>query len=94
MEFFVIYFTQGESWQEGKPIWEQDLDLHKEYWLKYRQEGKVLAGGPFMDHSGGIVILEVKDVEEATDLASNDPAVVEKIFNAKIHPWQPLAKNF
>jgi uncharacterized protein YciI len=94
MEYFVIYFTQGEEWIKGKPIGEQGLQQHLEYWLKYGEEGKVLAGGPFMDSSGGIMVLEVKDVEEAKNLVSKDPAVTDKKLKPEIHQWRPVINNF
>ncbi|NNU84764.1 hypothetical protein ETC01_15895 [Geobacillus sp. NFOSA3] len=30
-----------------------------------------------MDHTGGMVIVEVKSVEEVVEIAKNDPAVLE-----------------
>ncbi|SDX57769.1 Uncharacterized conserved protein YciI, contains a putative active-site phosphohistidine [Marininema mesophilum] len=95
MGYSVIYFTQGANWNHDKPVWEQDLSSHQEYWSKYRlAENKVLAAGPFMDHMGGMIILEIEDMEEATELAKNDPAVTGGIFNYKVHPWNPLSKKF
>ena len=34
-----------------------------------------------MDDTGGLIILEVENIEEATRLANADPAVIEKYFN-------------
>ncbi|WP_242221050.1 YciI family protein [Bacillus cereus group sp. BfR-BA-01380] len=93
MNYFVILFTQGENWEQGKHIWEQDLEEHKVYWAQHRTE-KVVAGGPFIDDTGGMIILEVESLEEAKELASCDPAVSNNIFHANVHPWHPISKKF
>ena len=95
MTYFVILFQQGENWKKEKKIWEQDLKQHKVYWGTYREEhNKVIGAGPFMDDTGGLIILEVENIEEATRLANADPAVIAKVFQPTIHPWQPLSKKF
>lgn len=93
MNYFAILFTQGENWEKGKHIWEQDLEEHKVYWTQHRK-GKVIAGGPFMDDTGGLIIVEVESLEEAKELASYDPAVSNKIFHANVHPWRLVSKKF
>ncbi|MEZ7172697.1 YciI family protein [Sporosarcina sp. OR05] len=57
-------------------------------------EGILVAGGPFMDHTGGLIILEVESLEDAKRFASNDPAVIEEKFEATIFPWEPLEGIF
>ena len=47
-----------------------------------------------MDHTGGLIILEVDNMAEAQDFADNDPAVIEKKFEAAIYPWEPLEGIF
>lgn len=93
MNYFAILFTQGENWEKGKHIWEQDVEQHKIYWTQHRKE-KVIAGGPFMDDTGGLIIVEVESLEEAKELASYDPAVSNKIFHANVHPWRLVSKKF
>ncbi|TCP65783.1 YciI family protein [Baia soyae] len=95
MEYSVVIFGHGENWEQDKPIWEQDLKPHQEYWRNYRlAEDKIIGGGPFMDHSGGMVILEVEDLEEATKLVQKDPAVEMGLFSFKVHPWHLLSQKF
>ncbi|SFI06588.1 MULTISPECIES: YciI family protein [unclassified Bacillus (in: firmicutes)] len=93
MNYFAILFTQGENWEKGKHIWEQDVEQHKIYWTQHRKE-KVIAGGPFMDDTGDLIIVEVESLEEAKELASYDPAVSNKIFHANVHPWRLVSKKF
>ncbi len=47
-----------------------------------------------MDHTGGLIILEVNSLEDAQHFADNDPAVIEEKFEATIYPWEPLEGIF
>lgn len=91
---FVVYFTTGKAWLPGKPHWEQGLVPHRHYVKKALAEGILIAGGPFMDQTGGLIILEVDCLEDAKRFADNDPAVIEEKFEAHIHPWEPLEGIF
>ncbi|MCG3087205.1 YciI family protein [Sporosarcina cyprini] len=91
---FVIHFTTGSAWEQGQPHWKQGLVPHREYVREALAKGILIAGGPFMDHTGGLIILEVDNMAEAQDFADNDPAVIEKKFEAAIYPWEPLEGIF
>ncbi|MBO1583350.1 MULTISPECIES: YciI family protein [Bacillus] len=95
MNYFVILFTQGENWEQGKRIWEQDLEKHRDFWREYREKtDKVIGAGPFTDDAGGMIILEIESLDEATRIVNLDPAVIGKIFKTTVHPWHPLLKRF
>lgn len=89
----VIIYSKGKAWKDGKPHWEQGLLSHRKY-LESTLEGRLVAGGPFMDHTGGMVIVEAESVEEVVEIAKNDPAVLETKFNYEVHPWKVLAGVF
>ena len=89
----VIIYSLGESWEEGKPFWEQKLRSHREYLVKVLKE-RLVSAGPFLDHTGGLVITEVQSLEDAEEIAKNDPAVLEGRFNYHVHPWKPLEGLF
>ena len=91
---FVIYFTTGNRRIQGKPHWKQGLVPHREYVREALTKGILIAGGPFMDHTGGLIILEVDSLGEAQHFADNDPAVIEEKFEAKVYPWEPLEGIF
>ncbi|MEK4485751.1 YciI family protein [Psychrobacillus sp. FSL H8-0484] len=55
---------------------------------------RLLSAGPFMDHTGGLVIVEVESVQEAEEIAKNDPEVLEEKFEYVVHPWEPLEGLF
>lgn len=89
----VIIYSTGKNWLEGKPHWEQELVPHRYYLVDVLKE-KLISAGPFMDHAGGLVIVEVDSMEEAEKVAKNDPAVLEGKFEYVVHPWEPLEGLF
>jgi uncharacterized protein len=91
---FVIHFTTGKGWLEGRPHWKQGLVPHREYVREALAKGILIAGGPFMDHTGRLIILEAYNIEEAQRFADNDPAVINGKFEAKVYPWEPLEGIF
>jgi muconolactone delta-isomerase len=48
-----------------------------EYEIRLEKEGKIVAGGPFLDVRGGCYVLEVDSVEEMGEL----------LFNSPMNPW-------
>ena len=64
------------------------MGLHIGYFRNLFEEKKVIAYGPVLDPSGvyGMAILEVTSEIEATEIAKNDPSVVEKINQFELIP--------
>lgn len=89
----VIIYSTGEAWLEGRPHWEQELVPHRHYLVDVLKD-RLVSTGPFMDHTGGLVIVEVERIEEAEEVAKHDPAVLEGKFNYVVHPWEPLEGLF
>jgi uncharacterized protein len=83
---YAIYYTCGERWLKGKPFWEQGLVPHRDYLVDKLGE-KLIAGGPFGDNTGGLVIIEAEERGEIEAIIEGDPAVIDKKFKASIHPW-------
>lgn len=95
MEYFVLLFTQGENWKQGKRVWEQDLGKHKDFWREYEEKtDKLIGGGSFTDDTGGMIVLKGENINEAIRLSNLDPAVIGNILNVTVHPWRPLLKKF
>lgn len=68
---------------------------HMENMDKMVEEGKLLCAGPFGDNNGGgIWILKVDSYQEAEELCSQDPAVMNKRLNYKIRPWWTAEGTF
>lgn len=53
-------------------------------------KGKINFCWSFMDHTGGLVIVEVEKIQEAEEVSKNDPAVLEGKFEYVVHPWEPF----
>jgi uncharacterized protein YciI len=62
---------------------------HLAYMDELHKQGKLVAAGPFGDGSDyrGIVIYRVKSVEEAKQLAAQDPAVKAGRLVIDARPW-------
>lgn len=86
-KLFVIYYTPGKSWQDGKPFSEQDLRAHGAYMKKLYDNNQLLHGGPFLDSSGGMSIIQTESMESAEAILDADPAIVSGVFNGRLHPW-------
>ena len=50
----------------------------------------VLMGGPFADGTAGLVILEAPEIEDASHLIENDPAIQSGILTANVREWNRL----
>ncbi|MBL7994642.1 hypothetical protein JNM05_04650 [bacterium] len=46
------------------------------------------SGGPFSDRSGGLILFEAENMQMATELAVNDPFVVQDMIESKwVKEW-------
>jgi uncharacterized protein YciI len=50
-------------------------------------KGRLLIGGPFLDDSGGMMVLKVGSMDEAEAIAGADPAVKAGLLQVKVRPW-------
>jgi len=64
------------------------LEEHINYLNQQIEKGKILAKGPFTDHKGGLIIFSVETMEEAIEIASNDPAFVHKSREFIFKEWK------
>lgn len=61
---------------------------HIDYLNDLIEKGKIIAKGPFTDHSGGLVIFRAESIEEAQQLANRDPAAIEKTREFILKEWK------
>lgn len=70
---------------------EEKSRVHREEHLRYLEEladhGNVFTYGRFTDGSGGLVIYQAADLEEATALAEKDPYVSTGARDLIIKEW-------
>ncbi|WP_332628987.1 YciI family protein [Halalkalibacter flavus] len=60
---------------------------HLEFLEKLEGVGKIFAKGPFTDGAGGLVIYKADSLEEAKQLAEQDPYVIKGVRSLHLHEW-------
>lgn len=91
MPVFVVIYTPGPNWIQGKSAVDQPyFREHGRYMWPLFKEKRVLMGGPFMDDTGGLGIINTESETEAQRIIDNDPAVLMKVFQPSLHPWHPM----
>jgi len=51
------------------------------------EKGTLILGGPFADHSGGLLVLNCADLSAAETLMKADPLVVSGMSTYRTHTW-------
>lgn len=82
-----MYFVVKQDFVKSNVAPEQ-MKPHVDYMHSLIDSGQVVVSGPFSDKSGGLFILETENEQEASKIASNDPAVVSGILANDIRPYQ------
>lgn len=64
---------------------------HREYLAALKEQGKLVASGPFEDDSGALIIYEAETPEEAVALVENDPFRAAGVFASyTMKPWRQV----
>ena len=63
---------------------------HKAYVEKYIGEGTFLYAGPKQDNSGGIILMNGRDIEHVSAIIAEDSFISEGIVGMKISEFDPL----
>jgi flavin reductase (DIM6/NTAB) family NADH-FMN oxidoreductase RutF/uncharacterized protein YciI len=67
----------------------KNLSEHIAYLKRLQKEGRLVASGSFPgDGSGGMYVLRTNSLEEASDIVSGDPLVMNKICTFSLHVWR------
>jgi len=83
MPYFVALFEMIDK-DKDKEI----LDVHINFLNENIKKGNIFAKGPFMDHSGGLVIYKMNSYEEAEALAKSDPVIVKGTRKLTFKAWK------
>jgi len=83
---YVVVLRCGPKWIAGKGVSEQPLAKHGRYLKELMDKGSLQYAGPFLDDSGGFILLNAADDAEAKSITQHDPAVMEQILEPEIHP--------
>jgi uncharacterized protein len=77
----ILYMLDEEKNQQYRP-------QHLAYLEELGKQGRVFAKGPFADGSGGLVIYAADSIEEAREIAENDPYVIEGVRRLELREWK------
>lgn len=70
------------------PVKNQEFrTAHVEFLDRMTQEGRIFARGKFADGAGGLVIYKAESLENARQIASGDPYVVNGVRSLELHEW-------
>jgi len=88
-EAYLFLYRPGPAWRAGVPMREQGLAPHGAYIQRLQAEGRLFAGGGFVNADGGMAIVLAANLEEAEALLAADPAIISGIFVADLRHWRP-----
>ena len=77
---YVVILKHGPKWLPGKGAAEQPLLTHRQYLKELADKGTLRLAGPFLDDSGGLILLNVGSEADARRLEEQDPGVVDGIL--------------
>jgi uncharacterized protein YciI len=81
--FIYFYFNRNEPEQIREVV-----PAHVHYWKTANL--KNYSGGPFADHSGGLISSAAQNLEEATEIIDRDPFIQANLIEQKwIKEWIP-----
>jgi len=94
--YFVVFHRPGPAWVKGTGFRDQPgIGNHVAHMRALFGRGVMVMGGPFLDDSGGMMVLEAADAQAARELAEADPAVAAGLLSIEIKPWMvPMARPF
>jgi uncharacterized protein YciI len=91
---FALIHRPGPAWAEGVGYREQPgIERHIGHMRRLFDEGSMVMGGPFLDDAGGLVLLEVHGLDDATRLARDDPTVRDGLLSVEVHPWRVVFRG-
>ena len=85
---YLVVYRPGPSWVAGRPLAEQPLKEHGRYMLELYGKGTLKLAGPFLDDSGGAMVMEAATEADAKAIVAADPAVKGGIMLADLRPWR------
>lgn len=59
---------------------------HRDFMARLHRDGVLLLGGPFLDDSGGLAVVNLPHAE-AQALAATDPGVRSGLLQVTVRPW-------
>jgi uncharacterized protein YciI len=86
--YFALMHTPGPAWDHAKGFRDQTgIAAHVGYMSGVFDQKQLVLGGPFLDESGGMMILDVATLEDAQAIANGDPTVKAGLLVVAVKPW-------
>jgi uncharacterized protein YciI len=88
-QYVMAFLKTGPTKITDKAELAKLQNAHMQNIERLAKEGKLAVAGPFMDDKGieGILIFNVKTVEEAKALTETDPGIKAGVFAMELHPF-------
>jgi len=86
--YYVLFHTPGPTWKDGIDFRQQPGVVdHVNYMASFMATDKLAIGGPFLDNTGGMMVLRADSQEEAEAIANADPSVLAGLLKVSVKPW-------
>jgi uncharacterized protein len=86
--YYVLFHTPGPTWKEGTSFQEQPGVMdHVNYMASFMPNDMLAIGGPFLDNTGGMMVLRAGSQEETEAIAKADPSVRAGLLEVTVKPW-------
>ncbi|MFW9975251.1 MAG: YciI family protein [Candidatus Thorarchaeota archaeon] len=90
IQSFVIMLRPANDYGiDGK---DEKVSEHFKYLQSLLKDGVLTMAGRFSEVLIGLVMIEAKSKEVASNIMRNDPAVKSGIFHAELYPWRIALK--
>lgn len=76
----VVVWRAGPTWTSGGVREQPRWDEHADFIDDLIEKGTFVMGGPFVDNSGSMSLLEGVSVEEAKQIIADDPFAKNGVF--------------
>jgi uncharacterized protein YciI len=89
-----VRFVNYATYVEDPQLVTQIRPTHRRYTAQLTAAGKLVAGGPFTDGSGGLFIYEAESLEEAKAIVAADPYQTEGAFaHTELKAWEVVTPD-
>jgi uncharacterized protein YciI len=86
--YYALFHSPGPRWDTATGFRQQPgVERHVAYMAQQLEAGKLVLGGPFLDDSGGMMVLRADSQDEARAIAEADPTVIDGLLLVHVKPW-------
>lgn len=95
MKYFAVHYTYADEAEEIVAL----RPKHREFLGSLKDQGKMVASGPYTDGLGSaLIIIRLEDpasIDDAIQLMNDDPFHIEKAIAARtVREWNPVLNIF